>query len=86
LWCALRTWRQVTGLALAWIAESHWHNGNAALVIEILTIELHPASQSVTAGIIPRDAGLVYAGTGRLPDNKNASAAAGTQYRVGTER
>src|SRR5690606_13840868 len=48
-----RPWRQVAGFALAGVTKPHRHNGDAAGVIEGVTVDAHPLAQALTAAVVP---------------------------------
>jgi len=84
-WRALRTWRQVAGLALAGVAKAHRYDGYFVFIVKVFTIQLQPVTQPVTAGIIPGYAAGMHARARGLPDDQDACAAGCTQYRVWPE-
>src|SRR5690554_468511 len=51
--CTLSAWRQLTAFAFSRVTKAHRHNGKQLRVIKLLTRDLHPVAQSITAEIIP---------------------------------
>ena len=57
---AFGTRRQVAAAVGAGIAESLWHDGDAAGVVEGGTVDRQPLAQAVAAGVVPRDPALMH--------------------------
>lgn len=72
-WCALGPRRHVATLAATRIAESHGDQGKAVEIVKGITVNTKPFAQSVSAGIIPGNAGGMDARAGRLAGNEHAS-------------
>ncbi len=67
----LRARRPVATIPVpAGIAEAHGHDGNVPGVVEGCPVDGHPRSQTVTAGIVPRDAAGMDTGAWRLSDDQ----------------
>lgn len=79
---AFRPWWQITGLAGSRIAKAHGKEGNSGAVIKHAAVNAHPAAQTLAAGIIERNAGLVDTPARRLPDNENAGRLADLKNRA----
>ena len=62
-------WAVTAARIAAWIAESHGHDSDAFFVIERVVIDTEPLAQPFTAGVIPRNAGFMHLGSGRLTDD-----------------
>ena len=63
------TGRMISGLASAWVAETHREYGNPASVVENISGHSQPLTQSIAAGVVERHSGLVDFPAWRLPRN-----------------
>ncbi len=82
--CAFGAWRQVSRLAFAGIAESHWHDGNAGKIIEFGTRHAQPFAQTSTTGIVPGNATGMNFRARSLTDDQHTSTAGDSEHRIGS--
>jgi hypothetical protein len=56
---ALISRRQITGLSAPRITKAHWNDGDTTFVVKTLAVDIHPFTQAIPAGVVPRDSGLM---------------------------
>ncbi len=82
--CALWSWRQVAGLAFAWIAETHRHQRYFVGIVKGRFVNTKPTAKLLAACIVPRNAALVHAGTRSLTDDEQTCVGMGLNHGAST--
>ena len=81
LGCALWPRWQVTTAALAGITKTHGNNRQPGRIVKLVSVQLQPAAQAITTGIIPGNPGGVHPRSGCLADDQQPGTRARPQYR-----
>lgn len=83
---AFTAWRQITVVSSARVAITHRDDRNTRLIVESLLADAHPGAQTLSARVVPGNAGGVHAQARRLPHYEDPGRRGGTQDRSRTER
>ncbi len=83
---AFQPWRQIAGLAGSRIAKAHGKQGNSGTIIKHVAVNSHPAAQTLPAGIVEGNAGLMHAPARRLANNQNTGRLADLKNRARPQR
>ena len=83
---ALSTRRQISAIASAWIAIPHRNDRDARFIVKDFLADAHPAAQTFSARVVPRNTRVVHTQAGCLPYYEDLSRCGGAQYWTWTER
>jgi hypothetical protein len=83
--CAFRTGRQVAAFTSTWIAESHGNQCDFICTVKQFPVYAHPLAQSISAGIIKRNPGIVNTDTRSLACDQDAGLGSSLENRICTQ-
>ena len=71
--------RKISVRARTWITEAHWYDRYNLVVVKNVARDIHPRTEPLSTGVIPRRSAFVNANPGCLTDNQDTGFVMGAQ-------